>query len=45
MAGDHEQAGVPRQIGDEVFSQPVCEHVLFGVAAHIVERQYGDRWF
>ena len=43
VAGDHEQLAEARHFGDDVLSEPVDEKLLLRVAAHIVERQNGDR--
>ena len=45
VAGDDEQAGVPGQVGDQVFGQPVREGFLLGIVAEIDEGQHGYRWF
>jgi hypothetical protein len=33
-----------RQIGDDVFRDPIAEELLLGIATHIRERQDCDRW-
>ena len=43
VAGDHQQFAETRQFGDDVLGEPVDEKLLLRVAAHIVERQNGDR--
>ena len=43
IAGDDEQAGDLRQVGDEVLDQPVGEIFLVGIAAHVGEGQHRDR--
>ena len=43
VAGDHEQARDLRQVGDHVLGDAVAEILLLGIAAHIGERQHGDR--
>ena len=43
VAGDDREAGDLRQVGYDVFAHAVGEVVLLGVAAHIGERQDGDR--
>jgi len=45
VARDHEQAMVPRQRRDDVFHHAVGKIILLWVAAYILERQHGDRWF
>ena len=45
IAGDDEQSRHLGQIGDEVLGDPIGEIRLFGIAAHVVERQDGDRGF
>ncbi|MNO51667.1 hypothetical protein D3C76_420660 [compost metagenome] len=44
VAGDDEQAGGPRQVGDQVFGQAVREGFLLGIVAEIHEGQHGYRW-
>ena len=43
ISGDDEQAGDLRQAGNQVFDEPVSEIFLLWVAAHVGERQHGDR--
>src|ERR1700737_4928414 len=43
VAGDDEQGGDLREVGDQVLGNAVAEILLFGVAAHVGERQDGDR--
>ena len=43
VARDHEQLAEPRQLGDDVLGDAVGEELLLRVAAHVVERQHGDR--
>ena len=43
IAGDHEQPANARQRGDDVLDHAVGEILLLGVAAHVLERQHGDR--
>ena len=43
IAGDDEQLGEPRQLGDDIVGNAVAEIVLVLVAAQVVERQHGDR--
>ncbi len=43
IAGDHEELRELRQRGDDVFRDAVGEILLLGVAAHVGERQNGDR--
>ena len=43
VARDHEQARDLREIGDQVFGDAVAEIVLLDIAAHVHERQHGDR--
>ena len=45
VARDDEQTGHRGQQRDDVLGHAVGEILLFGVAAHIVERQHGDGWF
>ena len=45
VAGDHEQGAEARQLRDDVVGDAVAEILLFGVAAHVGERQHGDRGF
>src|SRR5579883_2134250 len=45
IAGDHEQSRNLGQGGNDVFRDSVGEIFLLDVAAHILERQYGDRSF
>ncbi len=43
VAGDHEQPADARQRGDDVLDDAVGEVLLLRVAAHVLERQHGDR--
>ena len=43
MPGDDEQAGVPGEVGDQVFGQPVREGTLLGIVADAHEGQHGNR--
>ena len=43
IAGDHEQAVKARQGRDDLLDHPVGEIFLLSVAAHVLERQDGDR--
>ena len=43
VAGDHEEPAQFRQRGDDVLADSVGEILLFPVAAHVVERQHGNR--
>jgi hypothetical protein len=43
IARDHEQAADLGEVGDQVFGHPVGEIGLVRVAAHVVERQHGNR--
>ena len=45
VAGDDEQPFEPRQTGGDVLDQPVGEILLLRIAAHVLERQHGDRGF
>ena len=45
VARDHQQLAEARQFGDDVLGQPVGEKLLLRIAAHIDERQHGDRRF
>ncbi|MND77852.1 hypothetical protein D3C80_695530 [compost metagenome] len=45
VACDDEQAGVPAQVGYQVFGQPIREGVLLGIVAEVDERQHGYRGF
>ena len=45
VASDHVQLGQFRQVGDDVFGDSVGKIFLLGVAAHVLERQHGDRRF
>ena len=42
IARDHEQP-FPRKPGDDVLDHAIDEIFLFGIAAHVLERQDGDR--
>src|SRR5262249_48916095 len=44
VAGDDEQPGIAREIGDQVLGQAIGEGFLLRIAAHIGEWQDGDRW-
>ena len=44
VARDHEEAGHLGDVGDDVFGHAVGEVLLFGVAAHVGERQYCEGW-
>src|SRR4051794_2451528 len=44
VPGDHEELLRPRQRGDDVLDDAVGEVLLLRVAAHVLERQYSDRW-
>src|SRR5215213_9181949 len=43
IAGDHKEPSPLRQCRDDVLSNAVNEIILFGIVAHIVKRQDGDR--
>ena len=43
VARDHEQRVKARQICDDVFADAIAEILLLGIAAHVLERQHGDR--
>src|SRR5262245_15789248 len=43
VPGDDKQAGDFRKISDQVLGDAVAEILLFSIAAHVGERQYGDR--
>ena len=43
MPGDHEDARNLGKLGDDVLCDPVAEILLFGIARHVLEGQYGDR--
>jgi hypothetical protein len=45
IAGDHEQPVDAREAGDDILDHPVGEILLARVAAHVLERQHGDRRF
>ena len=45
VARDHEQGRNLREVGDQVFGHAVAEIFLLRIAAHVLERQDGDRWF
>src|SRR5712691_11402298 len=45
IAGDHEQPADPAEHGDYLLDHAVDEIFLLGVAAHVLERQYRNRWF
>src|SRR6266404_5281497 len=44
IAGDDEEPGHLRQIGDDVLGDAITEIFLLRVAAHIVERENRNRW-
>ena len=43
VAGDDEEAGRLRELGDEILGQAVGEELLLGVGAEIREGEHGDR--
>ncbi len=43
VAGDDEEGRDLAKVGDDVLADPVREILLFGIAAHIGERQDADR--
>ena len=43
VARDDQEVAEARQLGDDVFGQPVGEELLLRVAAHVGEGQHGDR--
>jgi hypothetical protein len=43
VAGEDEQPGDLREIGDQVLGDTVAEIFLLGIAAHVDERQHRDR--
>src|SRR5262249_10297997 len=43
ISRDHEQRFEPRQRGDDLLDHPVGKVLLLWIAAHVLERQYGDR--
>ena len=43
IARDHQQAADLREVGDHILGYPVGEIFLLRVAAHVLERQHGDR--
>ena len=43
IARDDEKPGELGQVGDDVLADAVAEVLLLGVAAHVLERQHGDR--
>src|ERR1051326_6698905 len=45
ITGDNEQPTNTGERGDDFLGHPVYEVVLLRVAAHILERQDGNRWF
>ena len=45
IAGDHQEAADLGEVGDHVLGDPVSEIFLLGIAAHVLERQHGDRGF
>jgi len=42
IASDHEQPFEPRERSGDFLNHPIREVILFGVAAHVLERQHGD---
>ena len=42
IASDYEQRFETRERGDDLLNHSVREVFLFGVAAHVLERQHGD---
>ena len=42
-ARHHAQARELRQIGDQIFRNPIGKVILFGITGEVIERQYGDR--
>src|SRR5207247_3086625 len=42
IASDDEQPFEPRKRGDDLLNHSVREVFLFGIAAHVLERQHGD---
>jgi hypothetical protein len=45
VAGDDQQSGNFRQVGDDVLGNAITEIFLFGIAAHVVEGQDSNCWF
>src|SRR5215831_18293731 len=45
VASDYEQRFEPRERRNDLLNHSVREVFLFGVAAHVLERQHGDRRF
>ncbi len=45
VAGDHVQLGQPREVRNDVLADAIGEILLFGIAAHVVERKHGDGGF
>jgi hypothetical protein len=45
FARDHHEAADLGEVGDHVLGYPVSEIFLLGIAAHVLERQDGDRGF
>ena len=43
VAGDHEQVGEARDVGDDVLGQPVGEVFLIRIPRQVLERQHRDR--
>jgi len=43
IARDHEHVFEPRQIGCQIFADPVCEILLVRVVAEVSKRQHDDR--
>src|SRR5262245_6676413 len=43
IASDHKQPFEPRQRGDDLINHPVRKILLLGIAAHVLERQHGNR--
>src|SRR5205085_4596303 len=44
VPGDDEEPSNARQCRDDFLDHAVCEIFLLGITAHILERQYGNRW-
>src|SRR5262249_50029033 len=42
VASDDEQPSEPRKRGDDFLNHAVGKILLFGIAAHVLERQHGD---
>src|SRR5215207_6768198 len=43
VAGDDEQSSHPREVGNEIFGQPIGKMLLLRVSAHIHEGKHGNR--